>query len=75
MDLVDPNASDLAKERENNMSSLVVGFPVRMLKRAMSAQGETTPVSKVSGGKRPKKFGPDEKAQRNLVIISMDSLE
>ena len=62
MDLVDPKASDLDEEREDNMSSLVVGFPVRMLKRAMSAQGETTLGSKVFGRKRPKQFSPDKKA-------------
>ena len=57
------------------MSSLDVGFPARMRKRAMSAQGETTPGSKVSGGKRPKQFSLDEKAQRSPVIIAMDSPE
>ena len=40
-----------------------------MRKRAASAQGETTPASKVSGGKRLKWSSPDEEAQRSLVVI------
>ena len=37
LDWVDPNASDLTEEKEDDMSSLTVGFFARMHKRAMSA--------------------------------------
>ena len=75
MDWVDPNASDTTKEREDDMSSLVSRFATRMSKRAASAQGETTPSSKVSSGKRPKLSGPDEEARMRPAIIAVDSLE
>ena len=42
MDWVDPISSELAKEREEYMSSLAVGCVARMCKRAVSAQRETT---------------------------------
>ena len=57
------------------MSSLVVGFAARMLKRAVSFQGETTPNSEVSGGKRPKRSSPDEEAEKSLTVITIDSPE
>ena len=44
-----------------------------MCKRAASAKGETTPDSEVLGEKRPKWSGPDEEAQKSLVVITMDS--
>ena len=65
MDWVDPNTSGLAKEMEDYMSSLSTEVVVRMRKRVASAQGETTPTSKVSNKKRPKRSGPDEEAQRS----------
>ena len=37
MDWVDPNASDPAEEREDDMSSLAARFAAWMLKRATSA--------------------------------------
>ena len=37
VDWLDPTASDPVEEREDNMSSLVVGFSARMHKRAASA--------------------------------------
>ena len=45
MDWVDPNSSDPVEEREDDMSSLPVGFATQMIKRAASAQGETTPLA------------------------------
>ena len=72
---MDPNASDSAKERENDMSSLTVGFSVRIRRRAASAQGETTPGFEVSGGKCPKRSGLDEEAWKSPTIIVVDSLE
>ena len=51
MDWAGPNASNPIEEREDDMSSLGVRFDARMRKRAASAQGETTPGSKVSGEK------------------------
>ena len=53
MDWVDPNASNPAKEMEDNMSSLATRFSALMRKRVASAQGETTPGFEVSGVKRP----------------------
>ena len=44
------------------MFSLVAGFVVRMNKRAPSAQGKTTPGSRVPGGKHSKRSGPEEEA-------------
>ena len=38
---MDPISSDLAEKREDDMSSLVVRFAMRMRKRAASAEGET----------------------------------
>ena len=64
---MDPIVSDLAEEREDNMSSLVARFSTSMRKWSASAQRETTPNSEVSEGKRPKRFGPDEEAQRSLT--------
>ena len=57
------------------MSSLAIGFVAPMCKRAASAQGETTPGSEVSGGKHPKRFGPDEEAQKSSPVIIVDSPE
>ena len=70
---LDSIASDLAKERENDMSSLVAGFATWMRKQAMSAQGETTPSSKVYGKKRSRQSGPDEVAQKSPTVIIVDS--
>ena len=39
-------SSEPAEESEHHMSSLVVGFAVRMRKRVASAQGEIAPVLK-----------------------------
>ena len=75
MDWVDPKASDSAKEWEDDMSSLTVGFVTRMHKRAASAQRETTPGSEVSSEKRLKRSSPDEEAQRSPVVIVVNSLE
>ena len=75
VDWLDSTASDQIEERKEDMSSLVVKFPARMHKREASAQGETTPDSEVSGEKRPKRPGPDEEAQKNLIVIIVDSPE
>ena len=72
---MDPNISDPAKEREDNMSSLAVGFAMRMHKREASAQGETILGSEVYGGKRPEQSSPDEEAQRSPTTIVVDSLK
>ena len=70
-----PNVSHPAEEREDDMSSLATGFVGQMRKRVASAQGETTLGSKVSDGKRPKRSGPDEEAQKSLAVIIVDSIE
>ena len=59
---VDPNSSYPTEEREDNMSSLAIGFAMWMRKRVASAQGETTPSFEVFGRKRPKRSGPNEEA-------------
>ena len=68
-------ASESAEESEHDMYSLVVGFSVRMLKRAASAQGETTPGSEVPGGKCLKRSGLNEEVQKISTVITSDSLE
>ena len=75
VDLVDPIASDPAKEREDDMPSLTSGFSARMCKRATNAQGETTPGFEVSGGKRSRRSGLNKEAQRSSVVIIVDSPE
>ena len=75
VDWVDLNSSEPAEEREGDMSSLAAGFVAWMRKRAVSAQGETTPDSEVSSGKRPKRSGQDKEAQKSLVVITVDSLK
>ena len=59
---MDPTANELAKEREDGISSLAVGFVVWMCKRAASSYGETTPGSEVPGSKSLKWSGPDGEA-------------
>ena len=75
VDWADSKASDPTEEKEDDMSSLVARFVAGMCKRAASAHGETTPGSKVSGGKRPKQFGPDEEAHKSSVVIALNSPE
>ena len=65
MDWVDPNASDPAEEKDDDMSSLAAGFVAWMRERATSAQGETTPCFEVFGKKCPKWSGLDEEAQKS----------
>ena len=54
MDWTDPKISESAEEREAEMSSLAVGFVVRMHKKVANARGEATPSSE----------GPDDKRSR-----------
>ena len=42
MDWLDITTSDPAKEKEEDMSSLTIGFVARIRKRAMSTEEETT---------------------------------
>ena len=51
-------ANEPSKEEE--MSSLTIGFSAQMCKRAVGSEGETTPKS---DGKRSKRSSPDEVAQ------------
>ena len=62
---MDPNTSDSAEEREDDMSSLPAGFFAQMRKQAASTQGETTPGFEESGRKRLKWSSLDEEAQRS----------
>ena len=57
------------------MSSLAIGFFAWMLKRATSAQGETTLGSEVPGGKCPKQLGLNEEVQKSSTAITLDSPE
>ena len=75
MDWVDPNASDLVEEWEDNLSNLAAGFVAWIRKQAASAQGETTLGSEVSRGKRRKWSSPDEETQRSSTVIVVDSPE
>ena len=63
-------ASEPVEEEE--MSSLVAGFATHMRKRAAGLEGETIPSS---DGKRMKRSSPDEEAQKNWAIISVDSID
>ena len=75
VDWLDPTASGPTEEREEDMSSLAVGFAARMRKRATSAQGETTLGFEVSSEKRPKWYGLDEEAHKSPTLITVDSPE
>ena len=55
------------------MSSLAARFATRICKRAVSAQGKTTPCSEVPGGKRSKRSGLDEEVQKSPTVVSLDS--
>ena len=54
------------------MSKLVLGFATRMRKRVAGSEGGSTPIF---DGKRPKRSSPDEEAQKDWVIIPVDSLD
>ena len=73
MDLMDPIVSELAKEREDDMSSLAAEFAAQMRKRVAISQGETIPGFEVLGDKRLKWSSPNEEAQKSLTTITMDS--
>ena len=73
VDWVDPISCELAEKREDDMFSLVVGFATRMRKRATSDQRETTSVSEGLGGNCPKRSGPNEEAQKSLIVITVES--
>ena len=75
MDWMDSIVSDLAEEREAEMSNLAVGFAVRLLKRAISIQGKAIPGFEVPNDKHFKQSSPVEEVQISPVVISMDSLE
>ena len=61
-------ASELVKREE--MFNLATGFAVRMSKWAVGPEGEATSTSK---GKRSRRFPPDEGAQKDWAIVSMES--
>ena len=75
MNWVDLIVSESTEEREDDMSNLTAELVAWMCKRATSTQGETTPGSKVPGGKRLKRFGLDEEVQKSPAVITVDSLE
>ena len=62
--------NELAEEEE--MSSLAARFTVRMCKRVVGSEGETTPRS---GRKRSRRSFLDEEAMKDWAIISVDSLD
>ena len=72
IDWADSNANSPTEEREDDMSSLAAEFIARMRKHA--AQGETASDFEVYGAKRPKRSGPEEEAQKSLMVITVDSL-
>ena len=61
-------SSEPSKEEE--MSKLIAGFSTRMRKRATGSKGESTPIF---DGKRLNWFSLDEEAQKDWVIILVDS--
>ena len=52
------------------MSMLAVGFTIQMQKRTAESKDESAPTS---DGKRPRRSSLNEEAQKNWVIIPMDS--
>ena len=52
------------------MYGLAIRFVVRMRKRVVGSEGETTPKS---GGKRLRRSSPNEGAQKDWAMISVDS--
>ena len=75
MDWVDLILSEPAEEREEDMSCLTAGFVVRIRKRVASAQIENAFGFGGLSGKRPKWSGPNQKAQKSPVVITLDSPE
>ena len=57
------------------MSSLAVGFALRMPKLAASTRRETTPDSEAPDGKHPKRSGPEEEVQKSGIVVTLKSLE
>ena len=64
MDWTNSAVSQSTEEREAEMSGLVVGFAIRMRKRAANAQEGTTPDLKVSSNKRYRPSRSDDEVQR-----------
>ena len=75
MDWVNPISSQLAEEREEDMSSLTDKFIARVLKRAVSDQREITSIFEGPYDKRPKRSSLDEEVQRSPTVITVDSPE
>ena len=73
VNLTDSTVSELTKEMEAEISNIAAGFVVWMSKQAANAQGEATPGSEGSNGKRFKQSGPVEEVQINPTMISVDS--
>ena len=72
---MDPISSEPAKEREEDMSSLIAGFDARMRKQATSAQRKTTSGFEEPDDKQPKRSGPDGEVQKSPTMIIVDSPE
>ena len=51
------------------MSRLAIGFATRMRKLVVGSEGETIPLS---DGKHPNMSSPDEEAQDDWAIITVD---
>ena len=61
--------------RRRTIYSLSAGFSTRMHKRASSTQEETILDSEVPDGKCPKWSSLNDKVQRGLTVVTLDSLE
>ena len=70
LDWVGIIASEPTKEEET--SSIAAGFATWMWKRAAGLEGKIAPIS---DGKRSKRSSPNEEAQKDWAIISVDSLD
>ena len=75
VDWTNLEVSQSAEEREAEMSSLIVGFAIRIRKRAANAREGTTPGLEVQGHKRSRPSRSDEEVQADPAVIAMDSLE
>ena len=75
VDWTNLEVSQSTEEREAEMSSLIVGFSIRIRKIAANAREGTTLDLEVQGHKRSRPSRSDEEVQVDPAMIAMDTLE
>ena len=73
MDWTNLAVNESIEKREAKMSGLVAGFVMRMRKRAINTQGETTPGLEVPDDKRFKPYKLDKEFRTVPKVITVDS--